>query len=256
MSSVQLKSNKALGELIHYYRLIKGYSQKDLAKKLHVTISAISSWERGQNKPGLDVAMMIAEDIGISLDEFFLTRKANTVQAAHHLSDQITMANAYVEISDLKLTPDKRLALTLRIKGLSLTLEMIDYYSRQLKVWLDNELVSIQSTIVQLDDETISISPELKAITQPVRCFECVTEMAYHPYQDVEMRLMCHEQEERYVIPGSTIRLLHEDHPMNHKTTHQQELLLNSSDHKEVLQYLAKSNNPNSLQEYVKRLYF
>jgi transcriptional regulator with XRE-family HTH domain len=255
MSSVQLKSQKALGELIHYYRLIKGYSQKDLAKKLHVTISAISSWERGQNKPGLDVAMLIADDIGISLDEFFLIRKPTFIQKAHHLSDRISMTNAYVEIIDLVLMPPNHLALTLRIKGLSLTLEMLDYYSRQLKVWVDNEPVSIQSTIVQKDDEKVSISPELEAITHPVRCFDCVTQFAYHPYQDVEMRLMCHDQEERYVIPGSTIRLLHEDHPMNHKTTHQQEVLLNSHDHKEVLQYLAKSSNPNSLQEYVKRLY-
>jgi len=255
MTSVQLKSQKALGELIHYYRLIKGYSQKDLAKKLHVTISAISSWERGQNKPGLDVAMLIADDIGISLDEFFLTRKPIFVHKAHHLSDRISMTNAYVEITDLVLMTNNQLALTLQIKGLSLTLEMLDYYSRQLKVWVDNEPVSIQSTIVQKDDEKVSISPELEAITHPVRCFDCVTQFSYHPYQDVEMRLMCHEQEERYVIPGSTIRLLHEDHPMNHKTTHQQEVLLNSSDHQEVLRYLAKSRNPNSLQEYVKRLY-
>ena len=49
-----LKTSKAIGELIYYYRLIHNYTQADLAKKLNITISAVSSWERGINKPAVD----------------------------------------------------------------------------------------------------------------------------------------------------------------------------------------------------------
>jgi transcriptional regulator with XRE-family HTH domain len=255
MPSVQLKSQKSIGELIHYYRLIKGYSQKDLAKKLHVTISAISSWERGLNKPGLDVAMMIADDIGISLDEFFLYRKPIIHKEPHHLSERITMIHAYVEISKILLTPDYKLNMTLGIKGLSLHLEMVEYYSRQLQVLLDGVVVKLQSSIHQIADEKVSISPELEATTLPVRCFECLTVFDYEPYQDIELRLTCHDQEEQYLIPGTTIRLLNEKHLMNHKTLPQQEALLSSADHLEVLRFLSKSEDPQSLQHYIQRLY-
>jgi hypothetical protein len=49
-----LKSSKSIGELIYYYRLVKNYSQNDLANALNVTVSAVSSWERGVNKPGVE----------------------------------------------------------------------------------------------------------------------------------------------------------------------------------------------------------
>jgi transcriptional regulator with XRE-family HTH domain len=255
MTSVQLKSQKSIGELIHYYRLIKGYSQKDLANHLHVTISAISSWERGLNKPGLDVAMLIADDIGITLDEFFLYRKPKVMLESHGLSDRLTMSNAYVEIHNLCLIPRTQLQVTLRIKGLSLTKEMIEYYSRQLQVRLDGHVIPVTSSILLQDDEKVSISPELEANTLAVRCFDCITVMPYKPYQDLDLRLTCQDQVERFVIPGSVIRLLTDDHLMNHKNHEQQASLLSSPDHLEVLQYLAKSQNPQNLQDYIKRLY-
>lgn len=255
MKSVQLKSQKSIGELIHYYRLIKGYSQKELAKRLHVTVSAISSWERGQNKPGLDVAMIIAQDIGISLDEFFLYRKPTETKTIHHLSDTITMVNAYVDIQSVEFPANHQLALTFKIKGLSLTLEMVEHYSRQIVVHVDKEKVPVQSNIVQRPDEKVSFSPEVEAAMSPLRVFECRTTFAYQPDQDIEVQLTCFEHEERYVISGTTIRLLHQDHVMHHKTVDQQKAILASNDHQEVLQFLAKSTTPQRLQDYIKRLY-
>ena len=68
---MRMRSNKSIGELIRYYRLINQYSQGDLSVKLNVTESAISAWERGISKPGVDIARMIAAEMSITLEDFY-----------------------------------------------------------------------------------------------------------------------------------------------------------------------------------------
>jgi transcriptional regulator with XRE-family HTH domain len=69
-----VRSLKSIGLMIKKYRKRMGYSQEELSKKYGVTIAAISSWERGVSRPGIEVAFEMATDMNLSLEEFFVEK--------------------------------------------------------------------------------------------------------------------------------------------------------------------------------------
>ena len=58
-----------LGERIKELRRNKGYSQQQLAQKLHITQGAISQWERNATMPASDQLNAIADIFEITVDE-------------------------------------------------------------------------------------------------------------------------------------------------------------------------------------------
>ncbi|MBE6108055.1 MAG: helix-turn-helix domain-containing protein [Erysipelotrichaceae bacterium] len=64
-----------IGEKIKTLRKKKGYSQSDLAEKLHVSAQAISKWETNQSYPDLELIPEIASLFGIMIDDLFETSK-------------------------------------------------------------------------------------------------------------------------------------------------------------------------------------
>lgn len=57
------------GNKITELRKAKGWTQKDVAEKLHISIAAVSKWERGLNFPDLSLMEPLAELLGISVSE-------------------------------------------------------------------------------------------------------------------------------------------------------------------------------------------
>ena len=58
-----------LGERIKDLRKKSGYSQQQLANKMHLTQGAISQWENNITVPAADQLLSLAEVFGISVDE-------------------------------------------------------------------------------------------------------------------------------------------------------------------------------------------
>ena len=58
-----------LGERLRDLRKQKGYSQTQMARKLHITQGAISQWENGLTTPAADQLVTLAQVFGISVDE-------------------------------------------------------------------------------------------------------------------------------------------------------------------------------------------
>lgn len=58
---------KQIGLKIVYYRHLKNISQQDLAKKINISVSALSKIERGKYNNNLSLSMLftIAEGLGI-----------------------------------------------------------------------------------------------------------------------------------------------------------------------------------------------
>lgn len=50
-------------------RVMRGYSQKEVADMLDVKVRTYGSWERGECVPGLDTAVAIADVLDCSLDD-------------------------------------------------------------------------------------------------------------------------------------------------------------------------------------------
>lgn len=57
------------GNKITELRKSKNWTQRDVAEKLHVSIAAVSKWERGLNFPDLSLMEPLSEILGISVSE-------------------------------------------------------------------------------------------------------------------------------------------------------------------------------------------
>lgn len=58
-----------IGESIKLNRIAQNYTQKQLAQKIGVTHAAISYWENGVNIPNVKDCWLLADALGISIDE-------------------------------------------------------------------------------------------------------------------------------------------------------------------------------------------
>ena len=59
---------KKFGQMVRIARVKKGYTQIELAERLHTTDRTVSKIERGQTNPGLDTIITYAQELDISLD--------------------------------------------------------------------------------------------------------------------------------------------------------------------------------------------
>lgn len=58
-----------IGEKIKNERIKNNWTQEDLATKIHVSRSTISSWEVGRNYPNLEIVVELSDLFQISLDQ-------------------------------------------------------------------------------------------------------------------------------------------------------------------------------------------
>ena len=63
-----MKDN-TIGESIKLNRIAQNYTQKQLAQKIGVTHAAISYWENGVNIPNVKDCWLLADALGITIDE-------------------------------------------------------------------------------------------------------------------------------------------------------------------------------------------
>ena len=82
-------NERLTGTRIAQARKEKGWTQKDLAERLHVSTAAVSKWERGLNYPDLSLLEPLADALGISAAEILGIENeptAKAVQTVTHLS--------------------------------------------------------------------------------------------------------------------------------------------------------------------------
>ncbi|GLC89140.1 helix-turn-helix domain-containing protein [Lysinibacillus piscis] len=58
-----------LANMLKIHRKRMGYTQEQVAQKLHVTTQAVSKWEKGLSVPSIDNLVSLSDLYGISLDE-------------------------------------------------------------------------------------------------------------------------------------------------------------------------------------------
>lgn len=72
-----------LGERIRNLRKKLGYSQQQLAKKMHLTQGAISQWENDLTEPAADQLTSLASIFGISVDDLLEIEKQETASTKY-----------------------------------------------------------------------------------------------------------------------------------------------------------------------------
>ena len=76
-----------LGPRIASLRQTYGLSQAELAKRLHISTSAIGMYEQGRREPSVDTLIALSREFGVSLD-YLLSGRPDTVRdvsALHRL---------------------------------------------------------------------------------------------------------------------------------------------------------------------------
>lgn len=87
-----------LKDNIKIIRKNKGYSQEELASKLHVTRQTISKWENGQSEPSANTLKEMADLYGVSVSEL-LEGDAERIIENEIIVEQLSRVNEHLVIS-------------------------------------------------------------------------------------------------------------------------------------------------------------
>ena len=89
-----------LGKRLKEFRNRQGMTQDDLAERLYVTRQTISSWERGNSFPSLDMLERLASVLDTDLDHFLYPTKSSKFSVGKPLGFRFLLASllAYVGI--------------------------------------------------------------------------------------------------------------------------------------------------------------
>ncbi|MHB8962814.1 MAG: helix-turn-helix domain-containing protein [Saccharofermentanales bacterium] len=107
-----------LSENIKTIRKQKGFTQEELATRLHVVRQTVSKWEKGLSVPDADVILTIASELDVSVQELLgaeIRSDANRNEIAEQLS----------RINEQMATRNRRSALIWKVVGLILSVILI-----------------------------------------------------------------------------------------------------------------------------------
>lgn len=88
-----------LADNIKTIRKNKGYSQEELAEKIHVTRQTVSKWENGQSVPAADLLKALAEIFDVSVSEL-MDGNAEKVIENEVIIDQLSRINEQLVINN------------------------------------------------------------------------------------------------------------------------------------------------------------
>lgn len=86
-------------ENLKILRKQKGYSQAELAVKIHVVRQTISKWEKGLSVPDADALIQLAEALEVSVSEL-LGAKIEAGNTANPIADQLARINAQLAVKN------------------------------------------------------------------------------------------------------------------------------------------------------------
>jgi transcriptional regulator with XRE-family HTH domain len=245
-----LRSNKSIGELIHDYRTTHDYSQLDLATKLNVTVSAVSSWERGVSKPTVDIAYIIAEDMGISMDEFYTTNKEKNSRVFYKISDEITFERAYVNVNYLSYDLDQQsIYFGISVHGLTLWKDNIH---KLLKIKMAKQETSYSPLSIKFEEKSYvknSTSPELNFLPMTAKIFQVMVQFPYNPYESIQLEISINQEVAVIPIEGDLIEWIDDGVPFDPTNFEVSSEFLQTEAFKEGLKFLVKVEGTETIQK-------
>ena len=87
------------GENLKTLRKQKGFSQEELATRLHVVRQTISKWEKNLSVPDADTLIRLAEILEVSVSEL-LGAKIENENTASDVAEQLSRINEQLAIKD------------------------------------------------------------------------------------------------------------------------------------------------------------
>ena len=87
------------GENLKMLRKQKGFSQEELAVRLHVVRQTISKWEKGLSIPDAEMLIRLAEILEVSVSEL-LGEKLESEPATNDISEQLSRINEQLAVKN------------------------------------------------------------------------------------------------------------------------------------------------------------
>ena len=84
------------GENLKTLRKQKGFSQEELAARLHVVRQTVSKWEKGRSVPDADALIRLAEVLEVSVSELLGAKIGN--ESAADVAEQLSRINEQLAI--------------------------------------------------------------------------------------------------------------------------------------------------------------
>lgn len=88
-----------LGSRIAALRQELGLSQAELAKRLHISPSAVGMYEQGRREPSVDTLIAMSKEFGVTLD-YLLSGQPDTVRDITALHDMVRQYCRYPRTKD------------------------------------------------------------------------------------------------------------------------------------------------------------
>ena len=136
------------GENLKTLRKQKGFSQEELATRLHVVRQTISKWEKNLSVPDADTLIRLAEILEVSVSEL-LGAKIENENTASDVAEQLSRINEQLAIKN------RRSRRIWKIVAIILA-----------AVVLINILIAVFFSVPTLNDDTQSNQPEITDQTQ------------------------------------------------------------------------------------------
>ena len=95
------------GERLRHLRLAEGITQAELGRRIGRTVTAISKYESGAMKPTLEVAVELAFQLKVTLDELFGYENKSNVSTFGLTDEQKEIVAQLVALFRVSNRPDK-----------------------------------------------------------------------------------------------------------------------------------------------------
>lgn len=103
-----------LSQNLKTIRKNKGFTQEDLANRLHVTRQTISKWEKGYSVPDADLLSKLAEELDVSVSEL-LGKDEIPAEETDSISEQLARINEQLSIRNRRAKRVWKAAIVLAI---------------------------------------------------------------------------------------------------------------------------------------------
>ena len=151
-------NKQTVGAFIREARKEKGYTQAELAHKLHVSDKAVSKWERGESFPDIVLMEQLAKCLEVSLTELYegekILSKSDEIENTNIILEKSVQQAAEEIIRNKKRNNLKVILLfSTIILILSISTIVIRWYQKETAIWS----LIFSAKITNIEDELIII---------------------------------------------------------------------------------------------------
>ncbi len=136
-----------LSENIKYFRKQKGFTQEELAVRLHVVRQTVSKWEKGLSVPDAEQLLRLAEIFEIGTAELLGFTSSDKEPSGGEIAEQLARINGQLAVKNRRTGLILKIILAviagiIIVNLILIVLGTVSYGSFEEKTEINNELIS------------------------------------------------------------------------------------------------------------------